>query len=204
MQLLFLVMNLKKIFTYTFVALILLSSCASQKGKVYTRELLNEQAIGGDAGRRIGRTMDKQADELRKFLNAKVERVGEGIQVTFETGILFDINSSYLRESTKQNLIDFASVLSKYPDTNILIEGHSDSIGEDKYNKWLSDRRSNSVKNFLSDNGIQSKRMETQGYGEKKPIGDNTKAEGRQANRRVEIAIYANAEMIRKAKAKAL
>lgn len=185
------------------VAFVAISSCKSHKGHIHTEEAL-DYTIGGDAGKRINSEMDKQAEELSGLLNAKVERVGEGIKVTFETGLLFDTNSSYLRETSKQNLSDMASVLAKYPDTNILIEGHTDSTGEDQYNKWLSDRRSNSVKNFLDENGIMASRMETAGYGEEKPVGDNQNAEGRQANRRVEIAIYANAEMIRKARANKL
>lgn len=193
-------------FSYTlFLCLVLVfAGCKSHEGHVHTQEILDSSGIGGDAGKRIGENMDKQAEELSKLLNAKVERIGEGIKVTFETGLLFDTNSSYLRETSKQNLIDLASVLAKYADTNILIEGHTDSTGEDQYNKWLSDRRSNSVKVFLSENQINSKRMETASYGEEKPVSDNSSAEGRQANRRVEIAIYANAEMIRKARTRQL
>lgn len=195
-------MQMTKPFTLLFLALVFLAGCkAAHTGHIHTKEILDDSTIGGDAGERIGQNMDKQAEELAKLLNAKVERIGEGIKVTFETGLLFDTNSSYLRETSKQNLVDLASVLAKYPDTNILIEGHTDSTGEDKYNKWLSDRRSSSVKSFLTANSIKEKRMETAGYGEEKPVGDNGSAEGRQANRRVEIAIYANAEMIRKAKA---
>jgi len=195
-------MQLKKTFTFVFLVLFLLAGCkAAHTGHIHTKEILDDSSIGGDAGERIGLTMDKQAEELSKLLNAKVERIGEGIKVTFETGLLFDTNSSYLRETSKQNLIDLAGILAKYPDTNILIEGHTDSTGEDKYNKWLSDRRSNSVKNFLTENSIREKRMETAGYGEEKPVSDNSNAEGRQANRRVEIAIYANADMIKRAKA---
>lgn len=190
---------------FSLLLIVFLSSCkAVHTGHVHTQDVLNDSSIEGDAGDRINESMDMQAEELKKLLNAKVERVGQGIKVTFETGLLFDINSSYLRETSKQNLIDLGTVLSRYPDTNILIEGHTDNIGEDKYNKWLSDRRSNSVRTFLTTQGIMEKRMATAGYGEEKPIGDNSNAEGRQANRRVEIAIYANATMIRKARAKDL
>lgn len=192
--------KLKLLIAFTFISLFTLLGCkTSQMGQIHTDSVL-DTTVGGDAGQRINKNMDKQAEELSKLLNAKVERIGEGIRITFETGLLFDINSSYLRETSKENLGDLASVLAKYGDTNILIEGHTDSTGEDQYNKWLSDRRSTSVKKFLTENGIKSNRMETAGYGEEKPIGDNQKAEGRQANRRVEIAIYANAEMVKKAK----
>lgn len=190
-----------KIFSLVLLILVAFNACkTAQTGQINTNEILDER-VGGDAGQRIEESMDKQAEELRSLLNAKVERIGEGIKITFETGLLFDTNSSYLRESSKQNLIDLAGVLRKYSDTSILIEGHTDSTGEDQYNKWLSDRRSNSVKAFLNEQAINNLRMQTTGYGEEKPIGDNASAEGRQANRRVEIAIYANAEMIKKAKA---
>ena len=196
--------KLKLLSLFSFLTLIIISGCkTSHVGHIHTDSVL-DSTVGGDAGKRINKSMDKQAEELSKLLNAKVERIGEGIRITFETGLLFDINSSYLRETSKKNLTDLASVLTKYGDTNILIEGHTDSTGEDQYNKWLSDRRSTSVKKFLTENGIKGNRMETAGYGEEKPIGDNQKAEGRQANRRVEIAIYANAEMVKKAKSNKL
>ena len=197
--------RIKLLISLCLLSFIIFTGCkASHAGHTHSSDILDSSSIGGDAGKRIGENMDKQAEELSKLLNAKVERIGEGIRITFETGLLFDINSSYLRETSKQNLSDLASVLSKYSDTNVLIEGHTDSTGEDQYNKWLSDRRSNSVKGFLAENNIEDQRMQTAGYGEEKPVGDNKNAEGRQANRRVEISIYANAEMVRKARTKQL
>lgn len=158
-------------------------------------------AIGGTAGALIGRKMDKQAEELRKDLkNAKIERIGEGIKITFDSGLMFDTNSSVLRVETKENLKDLAEVLQKYEDTNVLVEGHTDSTGEADYNLWLSKKRASSVQDYLILLGLDFKRLEIEGYGEAQPIADNQSSVGRQANRRVEIAIYANDKMKRMAK----
>lgn len=158
-------------------------------------------AIGGTAGALIGRKMDKQAEELRNDLkNARVERIGEGIKITFNSGLMFDTNSSILRVETKENLKDLAEVLQKYEDTNVLVEGHTDSTGEADYNLWLSEKRAASVQDYLILLGLDFKRLEIQGYGETQPVTENQTAQGRQANRRVEIAIYANEKMKRMAK----
>ncbi|UII24780.1 OmpA family protein [Fulvivirga maritima] len=153
-------------------------------------------AVGGTAGALIGRRMDKQAEELRRDLEgAKVERVGEGIKITFDSGLLFDTDSYSLKSTMKQNLSDLATTLNKYEDTNILIEGHTDSTGSDSYNQTLSEQRANSVSSYLMAQGVSTSRVKTQGYGESQPIADNSTASGRQQNRRVEVAIYANKKM---------
>ncbi len=152
--------------------------------------------VGGAAGALIGRQMDKQAEELKKDLEgATVERVGEGIKITFESGFMFAHDSDEITAATKENLTKLSGTLNKYDDTNILIEGHTDATGTDEYNKKLSDRRASSVKNYLKDQGIASKRIEDVGYGESQPIADNETQAGRQKNRRVEVAIYANKKM---------
>ncbi len=153
-------------------------------------------AVGGAAGALIGRHMDKQAEELKGDLKgATVERVGEGILITFDSGLLFDVNKSDIQTTTKANLDQLSGTLKKYDDTNILIEGHTDATGEDAYNKKLSDRRAQSVENYLVSQGVANSRISTKGYGESQPKADNNTDSGRQANRRVEVAIYANKEM---------
>lgn len=150
-------------------------------------------ALGGTAGGLIGHYMDKQAAELKNDMKgAKVERVGEGIKITFDSGILYDVNSSTLRQASKDNLTQLAKVLNKYSDTNILIEGHTDNTGSDAINQPLSEKRAASVSDFLVSSKVLSSRITTKGYGSTQPVGDNTTVEGRQQNRRVEVAIFAN------------
>jgi len=153
-------------------------------------------AVGGAAGALIGRHMDKQAEELKKDLKgATVERVGEGILITFDSGLLFDVDKSDIQSTTKANLDQLSATLKKYDDTNILVEGHTDNTGEDSYNQKLSDKRAESVEQYLVSQGVADKRITTKGYGESQPKADNSTDSGRKANRRVEVAIYANKEM---------
>lgn len=157
--------------------------------------------VGGTAGALIGRRMDKQAEELRNDLEgAKVERVGEGIKITFDSGLMFATNQSALNVNTKENLKDLATTLQKYEDTNVLIEGHTDNTGTDEYNMTLSKKRAASVQEYLVSLGLDYQRLEIAGYGESQPIAENDTNAGRQANRRVEVAIYANDKMKRMAK----
>lgn len=153
-------------------------------------------AVGGTAGALIGRKMDKQAEELQKDLEgATVQRVGEGILITFNEGMQFASEKYAIPESGATNLKDLAAVLQKYEDTDILIEGHTDNTGANDYNMELSKKRANSVKNYLIDKGISAERISSIGYGEDQPLEDNETKEGRAANRRVEVAIYANDKM---------
>ncbi|MCC3159135.1 OmpA family protein [Hymenobacter sp. 15J16-1T3B] len=153
-------------------------------------------AVGGATGAVIGRKMDKQAEELQRDMkNARVERVGEGIKITFDSGILFDTNKSDLRPASMTEIQNMAAVLKKYPDTNVLVEGHTDNTGSDAINQPLSERRAQAVANYTIQQGVESSRITTQGYGSSQPVADNATAEGKQANRRVEIAIYANEKM---------
>ena len=158
-------------------------------------------AVGGAAGAVIGREMDKQAEELKRDLEgATVQRVGEGILITFNSGLVFDTESYNLRETTKANLADLSATLKKYDDTNILIEGHTDNTGEDTYNQKLSENRADAVENYLVEQGIKNSRVTTKGYGESQPLDSNESETGRQKNRRVDVAIYANKEMKKLAK----
>jgi outer membrane protein OmpA-like peptidoglycan-associated protein len=156
-------------------------------------------AVGGAAGAYIGNYMDKQAEEMQKDIEgAKIERVGEGIKITFDSGILFDVDKATLKPEAQANLTKMAEILKKYPDTNILIEGHTDATGSDEYNLRLSQSRSQSVANYLAGLAVDPARFSTMGYGESQPVATNDTPEGRQLNRRVELAIMAN-EKLKKA-----
>lgn len=157
-------------------------------------------AVGGAAGALIGNYMDKQAAELREDLkNAKVERVGEGIKITFDSGILFNVDSYKLSEASLSNLSDLSKTLQKYDDTNILIEGHTDNTGTDEHNQVLSEHRAGAVADFLKSYGVTGSRITTNGYGETQPVADNATEDGRRQNRRVDVAIFANKKLQRAA-----
>lgn len=157
-------------------------------------------AVGGTAGVLIGNHMDKQAEELSSDLEgAEVERVGEGIKITFDGGLMFGVDKEDLNTASQNSLRELAETLKKYEDTNILIEGHTDSSGEETYNMDLSERRAKSVRDFLVNEGVSRSRMTIEGYGELQPIASNDTPEGKQQNRRVEVAIYANKKMVKAA-----
>ena len=152
-------------------------------------------AVGGSAGALIGNHMDKQAEELRNDLKgATIERVGEGIKITFDSGLMFDFDSYSLTSGTQENLVNLAETLNKYEDTNILIEGHTDKSGTEAYNMTLSKQRGQAVTNFLVKNNVKTARITTTGYGEDQPSSTVD-----EENRRVEVAIYANKKMKRAA-----
>ncbi|MDZ7781337.1 MAG: OmpA family protein [Gemmatimonadota bacterium] len=153
-------------------------------------------AVGGAAGTAIGAVMDRQAEDLQdKLPNAQVERVGEGIAVTFDSGILFDIDSSDLRTEAQQNLRDLVASLEEYDGTEVLVVGHTDSTGAASYNQGLSERRASSARTFLVGAGLDAGRVRAVGMGENEPIASNETTAGRQENRRVEVAIFASEEM---------
>lgn len=148
--------------------------------------------VGGAAGAVIGHQMDQQAKEIKQNIpGAIVERVGEGLQVTFDSGLLFDFDSDVLKTPAQQNLESFAKSLDKYPGTNVLIVGHTDAQGTDEYNQQLSARRAASAENYLVSQGVARTRLSSTGRGEAEPLATNDTDAGRQQNRRVEIAIYA-------------
>lgn len=153
-------------------------------------------AVGGAAGAAIGRYMDKQAEELQRDLKgAKVERVGEGIHIVFESGLLFDTGSNDLKPEAKKNIEELARVLKKYDDTNIIIEGHTDDKGTEEYNKSLSEKRADAVADYTARYGVDSRRFSVVGFGESNPVAVNSTEQGRKQNRRVEIAIVANKKL---------
>ena len=158
-------------------------------------------AVGGVTGAVIGRKMDKQADEIEKNVpGAKVERVGEGIVVDFSEKILFAYDKSDLNSSAEGNLNKLVTILKEYPDTNIEVQGHTDSNGSDDYNMKLSERRAAAVSAYLRGRGVAGSRLTTKGYGESAPVADNGSDEGRAQNRRVTFLITANEKMVEDAK----
>lgn len=160
-------------------------------------------AVGGAAGAYIGNYMDKQAEEMQKDIQgAKIERVGEGIKITFDSGILFDVDKAELKPEAKANLDKLAVILNKYPDTNILIEGHTDSTGTYEHNLDLSKQRAQSVSNYLAGIKVDPARFTTMGYGPAQPVASNKTADGRQQNRRVELAVMANDKLKKAAEQK--
>jgi outer membrane protein OmpA-like peptidoglycan-associated protein len=149
--------------------------------------------IGGAAGMIIGHQMDKQAAELKQNIpGAVVERVGEGIQVTFASGLLFDFDSDDVRPEARTNLRNLAASLDKYPGSELLIVGHTDSVGTDTYNLGLSDRRAEAAATYLAAQGVTRSRIGARGLGETEPVAPNDSEAGRSRNRRVEVAIYAS------------
>jgi len=158
--------------------------------------------VGGAAGAIIGHQMDKQAEEIKQNVpGATVERVGEGIAVTFASGLLFDFDSDVLRSDARHNLDALAGSLKEYDNSDLLIVGHTDNVGSDTYNLGLSQRRAESAARYLASRGVT--RYDTRGRGENEPIASNDSEAGRQQNRRVEIAIYASEEARERAKQQA-
>ena len=158
---------------------------------------------GGVAGAIIGDYMDKQAAEMDSDLSgAKVERVGDGINVTFGAGILFDVDKYDLRSDARTEIARMAEILAKYPDTYVRIEGHTDSDGSELHNQTLSERRASAVTAYLAEKNISVGRLKNFGFGETRPVASNESPDGKQANRRVEVIIEPNEELRRQAEEK--
>lgn len=159
--------------------------------------------VGGAAGVIIGNQMDQQAKELQQNIpGATVERVGEGIQITFDSGLLFDFDSYVVRGNARSNLDALAASLNKYPNSDLMIVGHTDAVGRDGYNQDLSERRSQAAARYLASQGVD-RRIQTRGVGELEPIDTNDTEAGRERNRRVEVAIYASESLREQAKQQA-
>jgi outer membrane protein OmpA-like peptidoglycan-associated protein len=153
--------------------------------------------VGGAIGAVIGTKMDKQAKKMETDLGktAKVERVGEGIKVTFNSQLLFDYGKADVKEANKVNIQELAKSLKLYPETYVLIVGHTDNVGSDAFNQTLSEKRAAAVSNLLAVSGVSNSRIKTEGKGKAQPAVSNDTEENRSQNRRVEIAIYANEKM---------
>ena len=153
-------------------------------------------AVGGVTGAVIGRNMDKQAEELAKEMgDADVIREGEAIVIRFKEQVLFAYDRSDLNVAAQSSLDKLKAALIKYPETNILVIGHTDSKGTLQYNQTLSESRANAVSSYTSYNGISTSRLTTIGKGETDPIATNDTEEGSASNRRVEFVITANEKM---------
>ncbi len=168
-------------------------------------------AVGGVAGGIIGAKMDRQAERIKTEIpGATVERIGEGIDVTFDDnadgtkgGIYFATNKYDLNQNSINALQKLVKIFSEYPDTDILVEGHTDDVGTDSYNLGLSQRRAEAVGNYLRNAGVSANRLMIRWYGETKPRVENTSDENRALNRRVQIIITANEKMKEEAKKEA-
>jgi outer membrane protein OmpA-like peptidoglycan-associated protein len=149
--------------------------------------------VGGLAGGGIGRYMDNQEATMRQQLagveGANIQRNADMLAITFKSDVLFATNSEALKAGSYDEISRVAQVLNQYPETTIMIAGHTDSTGSDTYNQQLSEQRAMSVKNALAGQGVNPARMSAVGYGESKPIADNNTESGRQTNRRVAITI---------------
>jgi outer membrane protein OmpA-like peptidoglycan-associated protein len=147
--------------------------------------------------------MDKQAQKIEEEIpGAVVERIDDGIVVTFDenSGVYFDTNKYNINANSEKMLTKLASILVEYPDTNVLVVGHTDSSGADEYNMTLSKNRANSVTTFMTSKGLDTARFTTKWFGEEQPIADNATPEGRAKNRRVNLAIVPNEKMKEEAK----
>ena len=160
-------------------------------------------AVGAAVGAIIGDYMEKQKKELETVPGADVKLEDDRLIVTFEEAILFDFDSSDLKPQAQQNLRQMADVLVRYPDTNLIIIGHTDNVGTDEYNNSLSERRAANVKRYLAGSDVRSGRLTARGYGETAPVASNSTAEGRSKNRRVEVQIAANEQLRQQAEEQA-
>jgi outer membrane protein OmpA-like peptidoglycan-associated protein len=169
-------------------------------------------AVGGLAGGIIGAKMDRQAEKIKTEIpGAKVERIGEGIDVTFDennpdgskAGVYFATNKYDITDNAKLALEKLQKIFAEYPETNILIEGHTDDVGTDAYNLGLSQRRAEAVGNYLKSAGVSPKRLTIKWYGESQPKVENNSDANRAANRRVQFVITANDKMKAEAKQEA-
>jgi outer membrane protein OmpA-like peptidoglycan-associated protein len=150
-------------------------------------------AVGGLGGAGVGRMMDNQERDMREALAASeaaaIRREGNLLALTFKGDVTFDTNSTVVKPGLYAELDRVAGVLTRYPETLIRVEGHTDSVGTEKYNMDLSFRRANSVRDLLVQRGVAIQRIETVGFGETMPVATNDTEAGRQMNRRVEIKV---------------
>ena len=169
-------------------------SCGTNKG--------TGALIGAGTGAIIGRHMDKVAEQAKQIENAKVEKVQdanglEAVKVTFDSGILFATNKADLNASSKSALAKFSNTLKNNNLLSVDIYGHTDSTGNDGINIPLSNKRAQSVANYLKQCGVSSSQFKNvAGKGSSEPVADNSTAAGKQQNRRVEVYLYASKAMV--------
>ncbi|HXN07726.1 MAG TPA: OmpA family protein [Nitrospiria bacterium] len=214
--------HLKACFTY-LLFMTLITGCATEGEQTRTQKgaltgALGGAALGGLLGSRggkagqgaliggvvgalggglIGNYMDKQAAELEKV--AETRRTQDGILVTMRDKVLFDVDKAELKTESKGSLAKIADVLKRYPKTDMTVAGYTDNTGKQKHNEELSEKRAESVRFFLVDNGIKSARITAKGFGSENPLGDNATVEGRAQNRRVELHIVPNDDLVSEA-----
>jgi outer membrane protein OmpA-like peptidoglycan-associated protein len=153
-------------------------------------------AVGATAGTLIGRYMDNQEKELRRDVeSARVVRAGDKLVVEFNSAILFDTGQATLRPTVKKDLDEFAEVLKRYAETDVVIEGHTDSTGPRELNEKLSLQRADVVVEYLTARGVNRERLTPRGFAYDRPVASNATDDGRQKNRRVEVHIAPNEEL---------
>ena len=158
-----------------------------------TRGAIISAVAGGVTGSIIGGQMDQQVKEIeRRVPGATVERVGEGIEVTFASALLYDVGGDQLRPAGQENLRDLATTFDRYRDTDLLIVAHTDSLGSESDNQALSERRARSVRDFLIEQGVVVGRLRSAGRGGREPLAARVTDVGRHPNQRVEVAIFAS------------
>ncbi|BBI71016.2 cell envelope biogenesis protein OmpA [Idiomarina sp. WRN-38] len=149
-------------------------------------------AVGAAAGAGVGAYMDRQEQQLRDNLQGsriEIDRRGDDIVLNMPSSVTFGFDSAELTADARSALNEVANVLTQYTDTRVNIAGHTDSTGDASYNQRLSERRAQSVGNYLSQNGVSSMRLNTMGYGANQPVASNATEQGRAQNRRVEITL---------------
>jgi outer membrane protein OmpA-like peptidoglycan-associated protein len=152
-------------------------------------------AVGGLAGAGIGHYLERQQQEIDQIPDANVQPQGEGLLVAFPGDVLFDSGSSALAPGAYGRLDQLADSLNRYPDTDVIVKGHTDGSGDDGYNQTLSEQRADAVRRYLIAKGVAPARITSVGFGESMPLATNSTAEGRQQNRRVEIELRPNQRM---------
>ena len=146
-----------------------------------------KMAVNPGAQVTIDGTQDGLQHVQRDFEDAAM--TDRGIMVTFDSDLLFPLNSSYLTDQAKREIDKLVNLLADYPNASLIVDGHTDATGTEEYNQWLSEKRAESVRKYIADHGIEDSRITTNGYGQAKPIAANNTKEGRQQNRRVEVTI---------------
>lgn len=157
-----------------------------------TRNAIVGAGIGLIAGAAVGQYLDQQQRELEEGLagtGAEVERDGDQLLVSLPSSITFNTDSATIQPQFRSSLDEVAATFNRYPESYIDVIGHTDSRGSEAYNQDLSERRANSVGNYLAGRGVMPARLAAFGQGENEPVASNDTAEGRAANRRVELRI---------------
>lgn len=150
-------------------------------------------AVGGVAGSMIGDYMDRQERDFQaqmaRMQGATMQRQGNNLAITFNTDVLFDVNSYRLMPGAYDEIDRVAAILNRYPDTRVDVGGHTDSTGSEQHNYTLSEARARAVADALADSGVNPRRISSRGFGEERPIASNATEGGRQLNRRVVLDI---------------